>query len=324
MESQIQIDVESLREQCSNTRELYREVCALLFFRYGVTPTTNKLYQLVRKGSMSVPTEVLSHFWKDLREKSKTRIEQPDLPEDLGNLAGELIAKIWDKAQLAAHESLSAFRNEAEVQMQELQTERDTLAKLQDELVSQLRGTEKILAQRDNELNNLKQLLAESEANRGSLEQNLQKSATQLQMLQQTMETEVERLRVSLEGIEQRRQNEVSQAERQIAREKARADDFEQELGLARIAYREAQDQYTNESNTLKTQLADLRERLGELNGKLELTQAHNQQLSAEMSTKDEKLKEMLAQFTKTEVQAKNWSERIQQKRIKRYASSKR
>ncbi len=36
---------------------LYREVCGLLFFRYGVTPTANKLYSLVRKGSMGTPAE---------------------------------------------------------------------------------------------------------------------------------------------------------------------------------------------------------------------------------------------------------------------------
>ncbi|MDX6008018.1 hypothetical protein [Cupriavidus necator] len=40
-----------LRGRFSETRALYREVCGLLFFRYGVTPTANKLYSLVRKGS---------------------------------------------------------------------------------------------------------------------------------------------------------------------------------------------------------------------------------------------------------------------------------
>ncbi len=59
-EAKIQDEVDALRPQFIHTRDLYREVCALLFFRYGITPTTNKLYQLVKKGSMSVPTEVLS------------------------------------------------------------------------------------------------------------------------------------------------------------------------------------------------------------------------------------------------------------------------
>lgn len=38
-ESEIQAEVEALRERFSDTKALYREVCALLFFRYGITPT---------------------------------------------------------------------------------------------------------------------------------------------------------------------------------------------------------------------------------------------------------------------------------------------
>lgn len=51
-EAKIHADVETLRQSISETQELYREVCTLLFFRYGITPTANKLYQYVRKGSM--------------------------------------------------------------------------------------------------------------------------------------------------------------------------------------------------------------------------------------------------------------------------------
>src|SRR3546814_10049373 len=82
-------DIEALRERFTQTQELYREVCALLFFRYGITPTANKLYQLVRKGSMSAPSEALTKFWADLREKSRTRVEHPDLPNALKDVAGE-------------------------------------------------------------------------------------------------------------------------------------------------------------------------------------------------------------------------------------------
>lgn len=48
----------------------------MLFFRYGITPTANKLYQLVRKGSMSAPSEALTRFWSARRAAcaSSTRI----------------------------------------------------------------------------------------------------------------------------------------------------------------------------------------------------------------------------------------------------------
>lgn len=44
-ESEILAEVETLKAKFSDTRALYREVCVLLFFRYGITPTANKLYQ---------------------------------------------------------------------------------------------------------------------------------------------------------------------------------------------------------------------------------------------------------------------------------------
>ena len=55
-EAQIHADIEALRERIPETQDLYREVCTILFFRYGITPTANKLYQYVRKGSMSAPS----------------------------------------------------------------------------------------------------------------------------------------------------------------------------------------------------------------------------------------------------------------------------
>ena len=70
------------------THELYRKVCALRFFRYGITPSANRLYQLVRKGSMGAPTEVLAELWATLQEKSRVRLERPDLPPDLQAVAG--------------------------------------------------------------------------------------------------------------------------------------------------------------------------------------------------------------------------------------------
>ncbi|CAE6841365.1 hypothetical protein R69888_06988 [Paraburkholderia haematera] len=90
----------------------YREVCALLFFRYGITPTANRLYQLVRRGSMGTPTAVLGEFWMELREKSRVRIDHPDLPADLGAAAGELVATLWTRATAAAGVALDGAASE--------------------------------------------------------------------------------------------------------------------------------------------------------------------------------------------------------------------
>jgi hypothetical protein len=116
-EQDLHLQIERLREQFPHTQDLYREVCVLMFFRYGTTPTANKLYQLVRKGSMSAPAEALTAFWDNLREKSRVRIEHPDLPPALKTAAGELTATLWASAQQLAHETLTACRLEAQQQV---------------------------------------------------------------------------------------------------------------------------------------------------------------------------------------------------------------
>src|SRR3546814_10960387 len=63
---------------------------------------------------MSAPSEALTKFWADLREKSRTRVEHPDLPNALKDVAGELVATLWTNAQVAAQESLTAYRAEAQ------------------------------------------------------------------------------------------------------------------------------------------------------------------------------------------------------------------
>ena len=59
-DARLQADIEALRPKYPDTQDLYREVCTVLFFRYDITPTANKLYQLVRKGRMSAPAEALA------------------------------------------------------------------------------------------------------------------------------------------------------------------------------------------------------------------------------------------------------------------------
>src|ERR1700675_4395173 len=104
-------EIERLKAAFPKTRELYREVCALLFFHFGITPTANRLYQLVKRGSMGTPTDVLAEFWTTLREKSRVRLERPDLPPDLQAAAGELVAALWDKSTAAAHAALEELRS---------------------------------------------------------------------------------------------------------------------------------------------------------------------------------------------------------------------
>lgn len=144
-ENEILAEVEALKGRFSDTKALYREVCALLFFRYGITPTTNKLYQYVRKGTMGTPAEALAKFWDELRGKARIEIDHPDLPQDIKAVAAEAIAAIWQQATAAARgelagiradllaESASAQRREAEAQaaVERLMAELERVGSLQ-------------------------------------------------------------------------------------------------------------------------------------------------------------------------------------------------
>ncbi|QEI06781.1 hypothetical protein FXN63_13770 [Pigmentiphaga aceris] len=112
-DQQLQNDVDALRAQFSNTAELYRETCALMFFRYGQTPTANRLYQLVRKGSMSAPAAALGAFWNSLREQSRVKIDHADMPDGLKNAAAELTMSLWREAKQHAEQTFDAQRSEA-------------------------------------------------------------------------------------------------------------------------------------------------------------------------------------------------------------------
>ncbi len=113
-ENEILAEVEALKVRFSDVKSLYREVCALLFFRYGITPTSSKLYQYVRKGSMAVPVEALSKFWDELRVKARVEINHPDLPPALATAAAEAIGEIWRQATAVARDELAALREEVQ------------------------------------------------------------------------------------------------------------------------------------------------------------------------------------------------------------------
>ena len=57
---------------------------------------------------------MLSEFWTELREKSRVRIDHPDLPADLQAAAGELVAMLWTRSTAAAQGALDALRVEVE------------------------------------------------------------------------------------------------------------------------------------------------------------------------------------------------------------------
>src|SRR5882757_4457908 len=204
-------EIERLKVAFPRTRELYREVCALLFFRFGITPTANRLYQLVKRGSMGTPTAVLGEFWTELREKSRVRIDHPDLPADLQAAAGELVATLWTRSTASAQAALDALRTETEA---EKVAARDAVASLQ----AELGRTETALEQRTSALlaaqvriRDLEQAQAAGEATRQALETEIGRQQDEigardraLVQVRADFSAELEKLRGSAELAEER------------------------------------------------------------------------------------------------------------------------
>ncbi|WP_213780759.1 hypothetical protein [Caballeronia sp. dw_276] len=71
---QLCAEIEQLRAQFPRTQDLYREFCVLLFFRHRIALTANRLYQLVKKGSINALAEALTRFGATFSEKRRVRI----------------------------------------------------------------------------------------------------------------------------------------------------------------------------------------------------------------------------------------------------------
>lgn len=187
-ESQLHVAVEQLRSQHSNTIDLYKAVAALLFFQYDSTPTTNRMYQLVRKGSMSAPAEALRLFWQELRERSQVRMEQADIPATLKQSVGSLVAQIWeeslDQAQQATEQSSQALQVKLALVQKAQQESLEDLHALQGALLQ----AQQQLQQQDEKIDDLRAEAQQTQLQNAALQQQVQLFNEQKQDLVQQHE----------------------------------------------------------------------------------------------------------------------------------------
>ncbi len=300
-EQQLLAEISQLREQFPQTQDLYREVCTVLFFRHGITPTTNKLYQLVRKGSMSAPAEALTKFWQDLREKSRVRIEHPDLPEALKTAAGEMTAILWSQAQASAQESLAAFREQAEARVTAAETALAAASIREQGAINKSLHAEEELRNIRQEAQVLGQQLAAAHATTAALEAQLKRvqkdNEAQQSQAQKDGEAQQQRLadarrEFALE-LDKLRSAAALAEDRMAAAEKRALLEIDRERGLALRAQKDleasrgrattAADKAAAERNALQQQLGDLRQQSGKLEGSLQAMTANRDQLAREL-----------------------------------------
>ncbi len=313
-------DIDRLREQFLQTQDLYREVCVLLFFRYGITPTANKLYQLVRKGSMSAPAEALNKFWEDLRDKSRVRIEHPDLPDALKTAAGELTATLWATAQGEANESLASFRSEAQAAVVEAKVVLAEVEIDREAIRLAFTKTQQALDQANIRLGTLDQQLTAVGATNAALEAQLQQAKTDNDAHQQRLAdarrdftAELDKLRATAQLADERFRVAETRALLEIDRERTATAKLRKELDCARVSANQAADRHRSEIATLQGKVGDLRQKTGILEGNLQAVTANRDLALGELKAAQAQLADAVTQLSVARSEAQTSRQQAEQ-----------
>lgn len=290
-EARIIAEIEALKARDLDTQDLYREVCIILFFRYGMTPTANKLYQFVRKGSMSAPAEALARFWSDLREKSRVRIEHPDLPEGLKAAAGELVASLWSQAQTSAQDGLVIFRQEAQNKVTESMQAVATADQARIAAESESIQTREALKAANERILDLERDLAGEHARTESLAQQIQSARHQQTTLEVALvdarkdySAELDKYRQELRRTEERLNASEKRALLEIDHERQITVKIQRELLQLRNSGVEIEERLRIQLASSKTELAAVRQMLGVAEGKQGELRAGNEKQLEELA----------------------------------------
>jgi Plasmid replication region DNA-binding N-term len=136
----IENQVNQIKLSNSNTKQVYIEVARLLFIQYQEMPTANRLYSLVKKGSMSTVVEAMKIFWQEMQARIATKVNIASnrsitLPEQMHYDFIHQMEKLWELAlekaaiqfdeHKAAHEQQILELNNTLTDMQALLQERN-------------------------------------------------------------------------------------------------------------------------------------------------------------------------------------------------------
>jgi hypothetical protein len=343
----LSLEIEQLRAQFPHTQDLYREVCVLMFFRHGTTPTANKLYQLVRKGSMSAPAEALAAFWENLREKSRVRIEHPDLPQALKTAAGELTATLWASARQLANDTLAASRLEAQqavdaagAALSAMQRERDAIAlRLQDQASINAQALHRIDAleqdasasaainlaqtaqrrQASEQAQQLKEQLQQSkEQSKEQLQQareqamahqiaEQQAQQQQLQDARREFTADLDKLRAANQLADERSLAVETRALLEIDRERTIAARLQKERDAERAAAMQADLRHRKDVAALQTQIGDQKQQGGVLQGHLQAAIDHRDAMALELTLAREQAATAATEITSMRLASESW-----------------
>lgn len=274
----LQADIDALRERFPRTADLYREACGVMFFRYGLTPTTNALYQLVRKGSMSVPTEALRRFWSDLRERARVDLQHADLPDQVKQSAGQLVGEIWTLARQAADESIAALRQNAAAEREVALTEKAALEKQAAELSLQLEDARTLIASAEATVGQQQEELSVGAAIERETQSRLTEARAEIERLQGVIgsmsaahATEIDKITGRVLQAEQRYTDLEKRTLVDLDRERTTTTKLQKQLDAERKAFASRLEELQGQVQAAQFQLARQGQELGSYMAKAEL-----------------------------------------------------
>lgn len=272
---------------------------------------------------MSAPAEALTKFWEDLREKSRVRIEHPDLPEDLRTAAGELTATLWGKAQALAQESLTIYRTEAESALLEAKSAQALAQADRDTARREAAALQESLRQTGEQVRTLEQQLAVDRATQTALRAQIQQAALDSDRLQRAMEdarrefsVELDKVRDGAQLAEERFRAAEERALLEIDRERTLAGKLQKELDQTRTAAGQAAERHRSETAALQRDLGNLRQQTGVLEGSLQAAIADREKLSAELEALRAQVTEAVSHASGFRVEAENWRRQADDARL--------
>jgi len=281
-ELELQTEVNKIKAEHSETKAIYREVCMLLFFRYGVTPTANKLYQYVRKGSMSAPAEALNKFWAELRSKSRVQLDHPDLPEQLKTVTGSLVSKIWEEAQKSAQDNFSTIAKtyedvaanaqlaaqKAEHALATCQASLEAELAEKADLLAQVGALNKRVADQEYLLKSREEALQTQHAAHEALKQSHAQLTNSMLVVKASFSRDLEAYTLSLTQAEDRYNEVRKQSMLEVDRNRQLTSKHQAEVKALKRSYDKAEKNHVRERLLLDKKVAALQEKLSMASGR--------------------------------------------------------
>jgi chromosome segregation ATPase len=218
-----------------------------------------------------------------LREKSRVRIEHPDLPTELQSATGELAAALWMRAVDMAQDQLAAAQLEAQRSVADAQARQARAEAERDQVRQELTGSAAAVESAQARITEGEQALAISAASAATLQEQLRLAQQGEQHLQRALEaarhdfaSELDKLRADGKGTQERLKAAETRALREIDRERQAAARLQKELDAATRKAEQGSVRHRDDVQRLQGQLGDLRQQVGVLEGNLDALRTAN------------------------------------------------